>query len=320
MPGAGAIVGGVADLVGRTPIIELPAPPGSPGVRMFAKLEASNPSGSVKDRIALRIIEQARASGALEPGQPIVEASTGNTGLAVAMLGGVLGHPVEVCLPESVYPEIEQRLRAYGAALHWVPRQAGIQSAVAYARDRAAETGAFMLGQFENEQNVLAHYEGTAAEILDLVPQVDAFIAGVGTGGTITGVGRRLKERNPQCRIVAVEPRLGVHVQGLKSMSDGWIPPILDDSLLDGRIIVGSRHAVRHAKQLMREQGLAVGISSGAVMHAGMRVASRLGGGGNIVLMFADGAAKYVATELWAAPEAQDNTELEDPLDDVLWW
>ena len=175
-------------------------------------------------------------------------------------------------------------------------------------------------GSSRSEQNVLAHYEGTAAEILDLVPQVDAFIAGVGTGGTITGVGRRLKERNPQCRIVAVEPRLGVHVQGLKSMSDGWIPPILDDSLLDGRIIVGSRHAVRHAKQLMREQGLAVGISSGAVMHAGMRVASRLGGSGNIVLMFADGAAKYVATELWAAPEAEDNSELEDPLDDVLWW
>jgi cysteine synthase B len=144
-------------------------------------------------------------------------------------------------------------------------------------------------------------------------------VAGVGTGGTITGVGRRLKEANTECRVVAVEPRLGVHVQGLKSLADGWIPPILDESVLDGRIIVGNRHAVSHSKRVMLAEGLFVGVSSGAVMHAGLRVASRLGGG-NIVLMFADGGSKYVGTELWAATDGEDNAEPEDPLDDVLWW
>ena len=309
----------IIELVGQTPLVELQHLAPRPGIRFFAKLESANPSGSVKDRVALRILEHARASGALAPGQTVIEASTGNTGLSLAMLGRFFGHPVEVCVPESVYPEIEQRLLAYGAQIHWVPRQAGIKSANEAARRAAAESGAFLLDQFGSEQNVLTHYEGTAAEILEVLPQVDAFVAGIGTGGTISGVGRRLKEANPACRVVGVEPRLGVHVQGLKSLADGWIPPILDQSVLDGKIIVGNRHAIAHARRVMLAEGLFVGVSSGAVMHAGLRVAKRLERG-NIVMMFADGGSKYVGTELWNAPAAELNEDSEDPLDDVLWW
>jgi cysteine synthase len=306
------------DLVGNTPLVELRARP-APGIRMFAKLESRNPTGSVKDRIVARILEDARRSGALTPGQTIVEASTGNTGLAVAMFGGLQGHPVEIYLPESVYPEIELRLAAYGARIQRVPRLAGIKSAVEVARERAAAQQSFMVDQFGSAQNVAAHYEHTAVEILEALPQVDAFVAGIGTGGTITGVGRRLKEANAACRVVAVEPRLGVHVQGLKSLDDGWIPPILDESVLDGRIIVGNRRAASHARRLMLEEGIAAGVSSGAVMQAALRVAARLQRG-NIVLMFADDASKYIGTALWRAPEPGADDELDDPLDDVLWW
>ena len=170
-----------------------------------------------------------------------------------------------------------------------------------------------------NEENVRTHYEATAAEILEALPRVDAFVAGIGTGGTITGVGRRLKEANPNCKIVGVEPRLGVHVQGLTSLDQGFIPPLLDESLLDAKLLVGNRHAVSHARRVLATEGLFVGISSGAVMHAAVRVASRLGGG-NVVLMFADGGAKYLSTELWDAPAPDADYEPDDPLDDVLWW
>ncbi|MEO9255243.1 MAG: pyridoxal-phosphate dependent enzyme, partial [Tepidiformaceae bacterium] len=212
----------VIEMVGHTPMVELRSLSPKPGVRLFAKLEAQNPTGSIKDRIVLRILMAAKASGALAPGQLIVEASTGNTGVSLAMFGRLLGHPVEVCVPESVYPEIEQLLRVYGARIRRVPRAAGIKSAREVAMALAQETGAFYLGQFDSPENVRTHYETTGAEILADVPQVDIFVAGVGTGGTITGVGRRLKEANPACHVLGVEPRLGVHVQGLKSLEDGF--------------------------------------------------------------------------------------------------
>ena len=221
----------------------------------------------------MRILTAARASGELAPGQRIIEASTGNTGVALAMYGRYLGHPVDVCVPESVYPEIEELLAAYGANVIRVPRQAGIKTAREVARKRAVETGAYYLGQFDSPENVQAHYEGTAGEILADLPRVDVFIAGMGTGGTITGVGRRLKEANPACHVFGVEPRLGVHVQGLKSLKDGFIPPVLDESVLDGKIIVGNRHAFSHARRAMLAEGLFGGISSGAVLHAAMRAA-----------------------------------------------
>lgn len=317
------VVGSVRGLVGDTPLVELRSLSPNPDVRLFAKLEAQNPTGSIKDRIVLRILEAARASGELAPGQAIVEASTGNTGVALALFGRLFGHPVEVCVPESVYPEIEQLLQVYGAAIRRVPRQAGIKSAREVARSVAAETGAYYLGQFDSPENARTHYETTAAEILaDLKDAggVDAFVAGMGTGGTITGAGRRLKEANPACHVYGVEPRLGVHVQGLKSLEDGFIPPVLDESVLDGKIIVGNRHAFSHARRAMLAEGIFGGISSGAVLHAGMRLAGRITRG-NIVLIFADGGWKYLGTDLWREDDNDEEPDTgEDPLDDILWW
>ncbi|MGH2609252.1 MAG: PLP-dependent cysteine synthase family protein [Tepidiformaceae bacterium] len=310
----------IAGLVGDTPMVELRSLSPEPGVRLFAKLEGQNPTGSIKDRIVHRILRVARETGALEPGQRIVEASTGNTGVSVAMFGEIMGHPVDVCVPESVYPEIEELLRAYGARIRFVPRQAGIKNAVEVAREVAAEQGAFLLNQFFSEENVRAHYEGTAAEILRDLPSVDVFVAGIGTGGTITGAGRRLKEANPGCHILGVEPRLGVHVQGLKSLEDGFIPPVLDESVLDGKIIVGNRHAFSHARRAMLAEGIFGGISSGAVLHAAMRAAGRIKRG-NIVMIFADAGWKYLGTDLWSTDDTDPAIDHhEDPLDDVLWW
>lgn len=310
----------VAAMVGNTPMVELKSLSPSPGVRLFAKLEAQNPTGSIKDRIVLRILESAKRSGALEPGQRIVEASTGNTGVALALYGRLLGHPVDVCVPESVYPEIEQLLQVYGARIRRVPRQAGIKTAREVARVIAEEEGAYYLGQFDSPENVAAHYETTGAEILADVAHVDVLVAGIGTGGTISGVGRRLKEANPACHVFGVEPRLGVHVQGLKSLEDGFIPPVLDESVLDGKIIVGNRHAFSHARRAMLAEGLFGGISSGAVLHAAMRAASRLKSG-NIVMIFADGGWKYLGTDLWSGDDVDPAIEQhEDPLDDILWW
>ncbi len=310
----------IAGMVGDTPMVELRSLSPEPGVRLFAKLEGQNPTGSIKDRIVHRILRVARESGALQPGQRIIEASTGNTGVSVAMFGELLGHPVEVCVPESVYPEIEELLQAYGATIRFVPRQAGIKSAVEVAQRLAKEEGAFLLDQFFSEENVKAHYEGTAEEILCDVPQVDVFVAGMGTGGTITGAGRRLKEANPACHVLGVEPRLGVHVQGLHSLEDGFIPPVLDESVLDGKIIVGNRHAFSHARRAMLAEGIFGGISSGAVLHAAMRAAGRIKRG-NIVMIFADGGWKYLGTHLWSAGDHDPAIDArEDPLDDVLWW
>jgi len=308
----------VRELVGRTPLVELRSLSPKPGIRFFAKLEGQNPTGSIKDRIVVRLLERARARGALAPGQRIVEASTGNTGVSLALFGRLLGHPVDVFVPESVYPEIEELLRAFGATVRKVPRKAGIKTAYEAAREAAAAEGAYLLNQFGDPENVAAHYEGTAAEILADLERIDVLVAGLGTGGTVTGVGRRLKEANPACKVVGVEPRLGVHVQGLHSLADGFIPPVLDEEVLDAKILVGSRHAFSHARRAMLAEGIFAGISSGAVLHAAMRVAKRIERG-NVVMIFADGGWKYLRTALWEAEEeAADPAE--DPLDDVLWW
>lgn len=315
-----SVFASVAAMTGHTPLVELKSLSPEPGVRLFAKLEAQNPTGSIKDRIVLRILQAAMASGELEPGQRIVEASTGNTGVALAMFGRLFGHPVEVCVPESVYPEIEELLTVYGARIRRVPRRAGIKTAREVAQSLARETGAFYLGQFDSPENARTHYETTAAELLEDLDRVDVLVAGIGTGGTITGAGRRLKEANPGCHVLGVEPRLGVHVQGLKSLEDGFIPPVLDETVLDGKIIVGNRHAFSHARRAMLAEGLFGGISSGAVLHAGLRAASRIRKG-NVVLIMADGGWKYLGTDLWAQDDLDPAIEAhEDPLDDVLWW
>jgi cysteine synthase B len=306
----------ILHVIGNTPLVELKHCSPRPEVRLFAKIEGRNPTGSVKDRIVREMVIEARRSHRLEPGGRIIEASTGNTGIALAMMGRALGHHVRIVIPENVFPEIPRTLAAYGAEIHWVSGELGVKRAIEVARQTAADEGWYMLDQFSDATNVLAHYEGTAPEILADLPQVDMFVAGLGTGGTLMGVGRRLKEANPHARVIAIEPHPGNQVQGLKSLADGFIPPLLDYTLLDGKILVRSGSAFRGAAELMRREAIFGGVSSGAVLHGAMKAIERLPRG-NVVLLFADSGWKYITTEMWtSAPEVHADEEL----DEVIWW
>jgi cysteine synthase len=302
--------------IGRTPLVELRHCSPKPEVRLFAKLEGWNPTGSVKDRIVREMLLAAQRDGRIRPGDTVIEASTGNTGIALAMVGRALGYDVRIVMPENVYPEIPRALAAYGPAVDWVPGDQGVRRAIEVARERAQREGWFFLDQFGNANNTRAHYETTAPEILADLPQIDVLIAGLGTGGTLMGAGRRLKEANPRTQVIAVEPHPGNQLQGLKSLADGFIPPILDLDFLDGKILVRSGQAFRAAAELMRREAIFAGVSSGAVLHAGLKVARRLERG-NVVLIFADSGWKYLGTNLWnVAPEAS----AEEELDDTIWW
>ena len=302
--------------IGRTPIVELRHCSPKPGVRLFAKLEGQNPTGSIKDRIVRMMLLAAEREGRLRPGDTIIEASTGNTGIALAMIGRALGYNVRIVMPENVFAEIPRALGVYGAAVEWVPAEQGVRRAVEVAGKQAKREGWFFLDQFCSPHNVRAHYETTGPEILEDIPQVDVLVAGLGTGGTLMGVGRRLKEANPKTQVVAVEPHPGNQLQGLKSLADGFLPPILDLDLLDGKILVRSRHAFRAAAELMRREAIFAGVSSGAVLHAALNVAQRLERG-NVVLIFADNGWKYLGTNLWLSPPGADEGE---ELDDTFWW
>lgn len=302
--------------IGGTPLVELPHCSPNPDVRLFAKLEGLNPTGSIKDRIVREITLGAIKEGLLEPGRTLVEASTGNTGISLAMIGRALGHPVHIVMPENVFPEIPRLLSAYGAAVQTVPADQGMGLPVATARELARREGWFHVDQFANPYNVRAHYETTGAEILADLPQVDVFVAGLGTGGTLMGVGRRLKEANPRTQVIAVEPHPGNQLQGLRSLSEGFIPPVLDLDALDGKILVRGHHAFRAAAELMRREAIFAGISSGAVLHAALKVAQRLSKG-NVVLVFADSGWKYLPTDLWTSPPEADEDE---ELDETIWW
>jgi cysteine synthase B len=306
----------ITHAIGRTPMVELRHCSPKPGVRLFAKLEGSNPTGSVKDRIVRAMLLAAERDGRLRPGGTVIEASTGNTGIALAMIGRALGYDVRIVMPENVFPEIPRTLAVYGAAVEWVPADQGVRRAIEVAQAAAAREGWLFLDQFCNPHNTQAHYETTGPEILEDVPEVDVFVAGLGTGGTLMGVGRRLKEANPRAKVIAVEPHPGNQLQGLKSLADGFIPPILDLALLDGKILVRSQHAFRAAAELMRREAIFGGVSSGAVLHAGLKVAARLDRG-NVVLLFADNGWKYLGTDLWNnLPEEGESEEL----DDTIWW
>lgn len=306
----------VLSLVGRTPLVELKHCSPKEGVRLFAKVEGQNPTGSVKDRIVAFMVARARAEGRLKPGQEIVEATTGNTGISLAMVGRVLGHPVRAVVPQTVFPDVVQALHAYGAEIEWVPAELGIKSALEVAREIARRDKCFLLDQFCSTDNPLCHYETTAVEILSELPKVDAFVCGLGTGGTVMGVGRRLREHDRSTRLIAAEPHPGNQLQGLRSMDDGFIPPILDLSLLDAKILVRSASAFRAAREVLNREGLFVGLSSGAVLHAALKWAMRMERG-TIVMLFADSGWKYLGTPAFR-PEAPIPDE--DALDDVLWW
>jgi len=313
--GAGAYSDIVA-AIGGTPIVELQRLAPRPGVRLFAKLEGQNPTGSVKDRIARAMIVEALASGALRPGQTILEPSSGNTGISLGMIGSRLGHPVRIVMPDNTTSERAQLLRLYGAEIIGSPGAEGSNGAIRLAQElSAADPSLFMPFQYGNEANPRAHQATTGPEILAQVPEVDLFVAGLGTGGTLTGVARALKPARPSVRIVAAEPLPGEQVQGLRSLDEGFVPPVLDESLLDDRFLVSNRDAVIGLRRLLREEGIFGGLSSGAAITVALRAASELERG-NVVVLLADGGWKYLSADLWT----RDLDALEDELASSLLW
>jgi len=302
--------------IGGTPIVELQRLAPGPGVRLFAKLEGQNPTGSVKDRIARAMILEALASGALRPGQTILEPSSGNTGISLAMIGSRLGHPVRIVMPDNTTPERAELLRLYGAEIIRSPGAEGSNGAIRLAQElSAADPSLFMPYQYGNEANPRSHQETTGREILAQVPDVDLFVAGLGTGGTLTGVARALKPARPSVRIVAAEPLPGEQVQGLRSLEEGFVPPVLDESLLDDRFLVSNRDAVVGLRRLLREEGIFGGLSSGAAITVALRAASELERG-NVVVLLADGGWKYLSAQLWT----RDLDVLEGELASSLLW
>ncbi len=306
----------ILDTIGNTPLVELKSFSPRPGVQIFAKLEGVNPSGSIKDRIAKKMIEEAEASGRLTPGSILLEPTSGNTGIALAMIARVKGYPFIAVLPDNVTQERRQMLELYGARIILSDGTLGSNGAVKLAQDLASKDDRYvMLYQYGNDANPRAHYEGTALEIINDLPDLDVFVAGLGTGGTLTGNARRLKEYNPAIRIVAAEPLQGDAVQGLRSLEDGFVPPVLDQSLLDARILVSSRDAIRRTRQLKDQEGIFAGPSCGAALHAALRVAASMERG-KIVVILADGGWKYLSEDLWT----RDLDQLEDDLEAKLLW
>jgi cysteine synthase len=309
-------MGDLLSIIGNTPMVELPHLAPSPRIRLYAKLESANPTGSVKDRIARTMLEDARATGALAPGQTILEPSSGNTGISLAMIGRLMGHPVRIVMPDNTTVEREQLLRLYGAEIVPSPGAEGSNGAIRLAQElSAADPSLFMPFQYGNAANPRAHEEGTGPEILAAVPDVDLFVAGLGTGGTLTGVGRFLKRERPGVRIIAAEPLPGEQVQGLRSLDEGFVPPVLDASVLDDRYLVGNRDAVLGVRRLMREERIFAGLSSGAALHVALRAAAEMEEG-SIVVLLADGGFKYLSTGIYD----RDIDDLDEELERSLLW
>jgi cysteine synthase B len=301
--------------VGNTPLVELPRISPKEGVRIFAKLEGRNPTGSVKDRVAKSMIELAEAEGAIEPGQTVLEPTSGNTGISLGLICGLKRYPLRVVMPDNVTEERTQLLRMYGAEIVYSEGAKGSNGAVELALEIAsADPSVFMPYQYGNEANPRAHYDGTAVEILDELDEVAAFVAGLGTGGTLMGVGRRLREHDPETKIVAAEPMQGELVQGLRSLEDGFIPPIIDLSLLDRKIMVSNRDAIVWTKRLLDEEGLFAGVSTGAIAAIAARIAAELDGG-NVVFISPDDGWKYLSSGVYTKPVS----ELEG-IDSTVWW
>jgi len=302
--------------IGHTPLVELPALSPRPGVRLLAKLEGLNPTGSVKDRIARALLADLEASGRLGPGKTLLEATSGNTGIAMAMLARRRGYPLTVVLPDNVTQERRQLLTLYGAEIIESPGGLGSNGSIALARRLAANDDRYVMAdQYANAANPRAHFETTGPEILSACPEVDVFVAGLGTGGTLMGVGRCLREANPAVRLIAAEPLPGEQVQGLRSLADGFVPEILDPALLDGRFLVSSTDAIRGLRALLEREGILGGVSSGAVLVAARRVAETMERG-TIVLLLADGGWKYLSDGLWT----RDLAELEADAETRNWW
>jgi [CysO sulfur-carrier protein]-thiocarboxylate-dependent cysteine synthase len=314
----GGKYGDTVAAIGHTPLVELKSLAPKADVRIWAKLESANPTGSVKDRVAKSLIEDAESRGAIATGQTILEPTSGNTGISLAMICRRKGYPLKVVMPSNVTEERTQLLRMYGAEIVYSPGEQGSNGAVAMALEMAeSESSYYMPYQYGNEANPRAHYDGTGVEILDELDDVAAFVGGLGTGGTLMGTGRRLKEADPNTLVVAAEPLQGELVQGLRSLDDGFIPPIIDLALLDRKIFVSNRDAVIWTKKLIEEEGIFAGVSSGAVAAISHRVAADLDGG-NVVTVFPDGGWKYLSSGVYT--KTVDELEADGTLETASFW
>jgi [CysO sulfur-carrier protein]-thiocarboxylate-dependent cysteine synthase len=308
--------GSILQTIGNTPLVELKSFSPRPGVEIYAKLEGANPTGSVKDRIALRMIEDAEANGTLKRGTVLLEPTSGNTGIALAMIARVKGYQFVAVMPDNVTSERRQVLELYGAKIIFSDGAQGSNGAVRLAKELVASNEQYvMLYQYGNRANPDAHYYGTAPEIIRDLPDLDVFVAGLGTGGTLTGAARRLKEYNLAIKVVAAEPMQGEAVQGLRSLQDGFVPPVFDSSVLDGKILVSSIDSIRRTRQLKDQEGIFAGPSCGASLHAALHVAASMEQG-KIVTLLADGGWKYLSEDLWT----RDLRELEDELEAKVLW
>ncbi len=304
------------EAIGDTPLVELPSLTPKPGVRIFAKLEGNNPTGSVKDRIARAMVQAALDEGLLPEDKTLLEPTSGNTGISLAMVAQRLGRRFTAVMPDNVSQERGELLRAYGADIIYSPGEEGSNGSIVAAKALADQDDRYvMLYQYGNPANPRAHYETTAPEIIRDLPEVTHFVAGLGTGGTLMGVGRRLKEFNPNVEIIAAAPEPDDRIQGLRSLEEGFVPPILDLSLLDARIMISSAESFSMTALLLRKEGVFAGVSSGAALAAALRVANRIDSG-DIVCLFADGGWKYLSTGLWT----RDFADLEREVEGKVWW
>jgi cysteine synthase len=308
------VASSLLDLIGRTPLVELPRLAPKPSVRLYAKLEGQNPTGSIKDRVALAMIEAAEASGELEPGRELLEPTSGNTGISLALIARLKGYRLTCVVPENVTEERLRLLRLYGAEIVPSPGAEGSNGAVRLALELAEREPHYYLPfQYGNEANPRAHYEGTGAEIVADLDHVDVLVAGLGTGGTLMGAGRRLREAFPDVIVAAAEPLPGDPVMGLRSLEEGYVPPILDVAQLDRKLLVSNAEAVAGMRALLEQEGIFAGISAGGVVHVARQLAEELEEG-IIVAILADGGWKYLSAPLW---EAED---VERAMENAVWW
>ena len=305
------VAASLLDLVGNTPLVEL-KPEGS--VRLYAKLEGQNPTGSIKDRVAKAMIEAAEAAGELEPGRELLEPTSGNTGISLALVAKLKGYRLTCVMPANATEERRRLLRLYGAKIIESPGEEGSNGAVRLALEVAEhEPRYFMPFQYANEANPRAHYEGTGAEIAEALDRVDVLVAGLGTGGTLMGTGARLRESFPELTVAAAEPLPGDPVLGLRSLEDGYVPPILDVSKLDRKVLVSNAESVAALRRLLDEDGVFAGVSSGAVLHVARKLAAERDEG-VVVCVLPDGGWKYLSAGFW------DSDDVEQAMENTVWW
>ena len=310
----------ILELIGNTPMVDVSNLSPNPNVRIIAKLENQNPFGSVKDRIAKSMIEAAEKDGRLQPGQRIIEPSSGNTGIALAAIAQLKGYPITILMPTSVSIERRQMLEVFGAELVLTPGEEGSNGAVRRAQEMAAQHPEWcFLYQYGNDANPMAHYEGTGPEILRDCPEITHFVAGLGTSGTLMGTGRYLKEHKPGVKIIAIEPPLGERVEGLRNLEDGYIPPVFEQwygfDLLDRKRVVRPRESIEWTRRLVAECGIFAGISAGAAMAGAAKVASEISEG-TIVFIVCDGGWKYLSTGAYT----DDLDEAESKAEKIIYF